>query len=63
MKYTDEHLNEAQKTGIFTEEQIIKFREYIQNGSSQTTRFQKVLYYGGALLIIIADLRPKRNLY
>ncbi|MCL1927826.1 MAG: hypothetical protein FWG07_03405 [Treponema sp.] len=54
MKYTDEHLNEAQKNGIFTGEQITKFREYVQNSNNQATKFQKVLYYGGALLIISA---------
>jgi hypothetical protein len=54
MKYTDEHLNEAQKNGIFTNEQVIKFKEYVQNNNNQVTKFQKVLYYGGALLIISA---------
>ena len=54
MKYTDEQLNEAVKNSIFTDEQIKIFREYVQNCNNQTTKFQKVLYYGGGLLIISA---------
>ena len=54
MKYTDEQLNEAAKNGVFTEEQIVKFRDYVQNCDKQTTKLQKVLYYGGGLLIISA---------
>jgi hypothetical protein len=54
MKYTDEQLNEAVKNDIFTNEQIDKFREYVQNNDNQITKFQKILYYGGGLLIISA---------
>ena len=54
MKYSDEQLNEAVKNGIFAEDQIHKFREYVQNSSNNITKFQKVLYYGGGLLIISA---------
>jgi hypothetical protein len=54
MKYTDEQLNEAVKNNIFTNEQIDKFREYVQNNNNQITKFQKILYYGGGLLIISA---------
>ena len=53
MKYTDEQLNEAVKENIFSSEQIVRFREYIKN-NNQTTKFQKILYYGGGLLIISA---------
>ncbi|MDR0472394.1 MAG: hypothetical protein LBH43_01815 [Treponema sp.] len=54
MRYTDEQLNEAVKNNIFTNEQIGKFREYVQNNDSQITKFQKILYYGGGLIIISA---------
>jgi hypothetical protein len=54
LKYTDDHLNEAVKNGIFTDEQINHFRDYVQNCSQQITKLQKVLYYGGGLLIISA---------
>ena len=54
MKYTDEQLNEAVKNNIFTNEQIVKFRDFIQNNNNQVTKFQKILYYGGGLLIISA---------
>jgi hypothetical protein len=54
MKYTDEQLNEAVKNNIFSNEQIDKFKEYVQNSDSQVTKFQKILYYGGGLLIISA---------
>ena len=54
MKYTDEHLNEAVKNNIFTEEQVKQFREYLQYSDKQVTKFQKTLYYIGALLIISA---------
>ena len=54
MKYTDEQLNDAAKNNIFTEEQIKQFREYIKNANNQITKLQKVLYYGGGLLIISA---------
>jgi hypothetical protein len=54
MKYTDDQLNEAVKNAIFSNEQVNQFREYVQNSSNQITKFQKVLYYGGGLLIISA---------
>jgi hypothetical protein len=54
MKYTDEQLNEAVKNDIFSVEQVERFREYVQNHNNHVTKFQKVLYYGGALLIISA---------
>jgi len=55
MKYTDEQLNEAVKNAIFSDEQVNKFRNFAQNsGNNQITKFQKVLYYGGGLLIISA---------
>jgi len=53
MKYTDEQLNEAVKSNIFSAEQVNKFKEYVQN-NNHITKFQKVLYYGGGLLIISA---------
>ena len=54
MKYTDEQLNEAVKNNIFSMEQINNFKEFVQNNNGQVTKFQKVLYYGGGLLIISA---------
>ena len=54
VKYTDEQLDDGVKNNIFTNEQVSKFREYIKNCNNQITRFHKVLYYGGALLIISA---------
>ncbi|MDR2941972.1 MAG: hypothetical protein LBV17_05235 [Treponema sp.] len=54
MKYTDEQLDEAARSNIFSDEQVKRFREYVQNCNDNVTKFQKVLYYGGALLIISA---------
>jgi hypothetical protein len=54
MKYTDEQLDSAVENDIFTMEQITKFKEYVQNSNDQITKLQKILYYGGALLIISA---------
>jgi hypothetical protein len=54
MNYTDEQLNEAVGNNIFSGEQVNKFREYVQNKNNQITKLQKVLYYGGGLLIISA---------
>ncbi|MDR2760075.1 MAG: hypothetical protein LBB78_11930 [Spirochaetaceae bacterium] len=54
MKYTDEQLNSAVKNNIFTDEQVKSFREYIQGSNNQATKLQKVLYYGGGLIIISA---------
>jgi hypothetical protein len=55
MKYTDDQLSEAVKNAIFSDEQVNKFRVFVQNSSNnQITKFQKVLYYGGGLLIISA---------
>jgi hypothetical protein len=54
MKYTDEQINKALEKGIFTDEQVKNFREYVQGFNNQTTKLQKVLYYGGGLLIISA---------
>lgn len=54
MKYTDEQLEEAVKNNIFSAEQIDKFREQVKNSAGNVTKFQKVLYYGGGLLIISA---------
>ncbi|MDR1239793.1 MAG: hypothetical protein LBK27_06740 [Treponema sp.] len=54
MKYTDEQMNNAAEKGIFTNEQVKNFREYIQSLDNQVTKLQKVLYYGGGLLIISA---------
>jgi len=54
MKYSDDQLNEAVKIEIFSDDQVNKFREYVKNNDSQVTKFQKVLYYGGGLLIISA---------
>ncbi|MCL2295121.1 MAG: hypothetical protein FWC36_09705 [Spirochaetes bacterium] len=54
MKYTDEQLNNAVENNIFTSEQVRQFREYIRACSNQNTKLEKVLYYGGALLIISA---------
>jgi hypothetical protein len=54
MKYTDEQLNEAVKNDIFSAGQVDKFREYVQSISGNVTKFQKLLYYGGGLLIISA---------
>jgi hypothetical protein len=54
MKYTDDQLNEAVKNAIFSNEQVNQFKDFVQNSSGQITKFQKVLYYGGGLLIISA---------
>jgi hypothetical protein len=54
MKYTDDQLNEAIKDGIFSNEQVNQFKEFVQNNNNGITKFQKVLYYGGGLLIISA---------
>ena len=54
MKYTDENLDEAIKNAIFTVEQVEQFRRHVQRSDKQVTKFQKVLYYTGALLIISA---------
>jgi hypothetical protein len=55
MKYTDSQLNDAVKNDIFSDEQVNRFRDFVQNsGNNQVTKSQKVLYYGGALLIISA---------
>jgi hypothetical protein len=54
MKYTDDQMNDAIVKGIFTDEQIKNFREYVQGLNNQITKLQKVLYYGGGLLIISA---------
>jgi hypothetical protein len=54
MKYTDEQVKKAVEIGIFTEDQVKNFRDYIQNSNNQVTKLQKVLYYGGGLLIISA---------
>jgi hypothetical protein len=54
MKYTDEQMEKAVEIGIFTDDQVKKLRDYIQNSSNQVTKLQKVLYYGGGLLIISA---------
>ena len=54
MKYTDEQLKEAVINEIFSNEQIIKFKEFVNKNNNKTTKFQKVLYYGGGLLIISA---------
>jgi len=55
MKYTEDQLNEAVKNAIFSDEQVNKFRDFVQNSNNnQVTKFQKVLYYGGGLLIISA---------
>ena len=54
MKYTDKQLREAVINEIFSDEQVIKFKEFVNKNDDQTTKFQKVLYYGGGLLIISA---------
>ncbi|MDR1832492.1 MAG: hypothetical protein LBQ97_07165 [Fusobacteriaceae bacterium] len=54
MKYTDGQLQEALKQGIFTEEQVKAFRTLAEGSEPRVTGLQKVLYYGGALLIISA---------
>ena len=54
MKYTDDQLDEAVKNAIFSNEQVGQFREWVQNNHNQVTKLQKVLYYGGGLLIISA---------
>jgi hypothetical protein len=54
MKYTDDQMNRAVEKGIFTEGQVKNFREYVQGLNNQITKLQKVLYYGGGLLIISA---------
>jgi hypothetical protein len=54
MKYTDEQLNDAVKNNIFTDEQVNAFRNHIQSLDNQITKLQKVLYYGGGLIIISA---------
>ncbi len=54
MRYTDEHLNEAVKNDIFSDEQVTQFRNYVKNANNHVSKFQMVLYYGGGLLIISA---------
>jgi hypothetical protein len=54
MKYTDDQLDEAVKNAIFSDEQVNQFREWVRSNASQITKLQKVLYYGGGLLIISA---------
>ena len=54
MKYTDEHLDEAVKNNIFTDEQVGQFRRHILNSGKQVSKPLKVLYYLGGLLIISA---------
>ena len=55
MQYTDSQLNDAVKNDIFSDKQVNRFRDFVQNSSiNQVTKFQKVLYYGGGLLIISA---------
>jgi hypothetical protein len=54
MKYTDDQLNEAVQNAIFSNEQVSQFREWVKNNHNQVTKLQKVLYYGGGLLIISA---------
>jgi hypothetical protein len=54
MKYTDEHLKEAIDKNIFTREQVDSFKDLAAASNDNVSRFQKVLYYGGCLLIISA---------
>ena len=54
MKYTDHQLNEAVKNAIFSNDQVNQFREFVKTNNNQISKFQKVLYYGGGLLIISA---------
>jgi hypothetical protein len=51
MKYSDEQLNKAVENNIFTQEQVDDFKTLVNN---QISKSQKVLYYGGCLLIISA---------
>jgi hypothetical protein len=53
MKYTHEQLIEAVKENIFSQEQVNRFEEYLKSRNN-TTKFQKILYYGGGWLIISA---------
>ena len=54
MRYTDEQLDEAARNEIFSVEQVEQFRQYAKGSDKQVTKFQKTLYYMGALLIISA---------
>lgn len=54
MKYTDCHLNGAVVKGIFTEEQVDNFKNYVSNTNTQPSGLLNILYYGGGLLIISA---------
>jgi hypothetical protein len=54
MKYTDEQLKEAINNNIFTQDQVNSFKILVADSNDQISKFQKVLYYGGCLLIISA---------
>ena len=54
MKYTDEQLDKAIENDIFTAEQVNEFRLSVQNSDKKATKYEKTLYYVGALLIMSA---------
>ena len=54
MKYTKDHLNQAVEKNIFTREQVEQFIELIDAAPDNATPLQKILYYGGSLIIISA---------
>jgi len=54
MNYTDEQLNEAVKNNIISMEQAERFRDFVQKRGNDLTKFPKIIYYGGGLLIISA---------
>ncbi|MDA3901118.1 MAG: DUF2157 domain-containing protein [Spirochaetes bacterium] len=54
MKYSDKHLHDAISNGIFTKDQVEKFKNHIKNTDSRSSELLNVLYYGGGLLVISA---------
>lgn len=54
MKYSKEQLDLAVEKKIFTEQQLNEFIAMVESGRDNTSPLQKLLYYGGSLLIISA---------
>jgi len=56
MKYSENHLDEAVKIGIFSADQAVLFRSYILSSNTLTTKSQKALQHSGGLLVVFASL-------
>ncbi len=54
MKYTNEHLRYARDKGVFSDEQVDSFTRLIENDFPSASKFLKVLFYGGGLIIMSA---------